>query len=74
MWSIKKKNSAISCPCPTYFAGRQKSGFWGFRSDKVETIHGYESKVFSATGLDIVSRTRVEHLPETEKSKHKAVK
>ncbi|CAI8029591.1 Ankyrin repeat domain-containing protein 13D [Geodia barretti] len=52
---------------------RQKSGFWGFRSDKVETIHGYESKVFSATGLDIVSRTRVEHLPETEKSKHKAV-
>jgi hypothetical protein len=52
---------------------RQRSGFWGFRSDKVETIHGYESKVFSATGLDIVSRTRVEHLPETEKSKHKAV-
>ena len=58
----------------SYFVGRQRSGFWGFRSDKVEAIHGYESKVFSATGLDIVSRTRVEHLPETEKSKHKAVK
>ena len=99
---------------------RQKSGFWGFRSDKVETINGFDAKVssslslslsysllslvlslslslslshththshtlthscyisciqvFSATGLDIVSRTRVEHLPDSEKSKHKAIK
>lgn len=31
-------------------------------------------QVFSATGLDIVSRTRVEHLPEAERSKHKSMK
>ncbi len=30
-------------------------------------------QVFSAAGLDIVTSTRVEHLPEAEKSKHKGV-
>ena len=31
------------------------------------------SQVFTATGLDIVTNTRVEHLPETEKKKHKSI-
>ena len=93
---------------------RQKSGIWGFRSDRVENISGYNTKVsinhppplaapphsllfslpfpfcsfslppflpscfyhvqvFSASGLDIVTKTRVEHLPEAEKHKHKSV-
>ena len=112
---------------------RQKSGIWGFRSDRVENISGYDTKVsanpltlpaapphsllisfpflslslpsppslppplppflslslpflslpsspiptftkvFSASGLDIVTKTRVEHLPEAEKHKHKSV-
>ena len=121
---------------------RQKSGIWGFRSDRVENINGYNTKVsghyilttfhsspftqslppysrpslsfipthsllshplhsppphstppplplhstppslppslltllpqvFGASGLDIVTKTRVEHLPEAEKHKHK---
>ena len=55
------------------FVDRQKSGFWGFRSDKVETIHGYESKVEVSLSL---SRTHthththtlslsLSHLPNT---------
>jgi len=52
---------------------RQKSGIWGFRSDRVENISGYNTKVFAASGLDIVTKTRVEHLPEAEKHKHKSV-
>jgi len=31
------------------------------------------SQVFSAVGLDIMTRTRVEHLPETDKHKHKSI-
>ena len=38
---------------------------------KVLCVH---VQVFSATGLDIISQTRVEHLPESEKSKHKTAK
>ena len=29
-------------------------------------------KVFSASGLDLVTRTRVDHLPDSEKEKHKS--
>ena len=29
--------------------------------------------MFTATGLDIVTNTRVEHLPETERKKHKSI-
>ncbi|XP_019853015.1 PREDICTED: ankyrin repeat domain-containing protein 13B-like [Amphimedon queenslandica] len=50
---------------------RQKSGIWGFRSDRTEVVNGYKAKVFSASGLDIVTRTRVDHLPEEEKEKQK---
>jgi len=74
---------------------RQKSGIWGFRSEKVEQINGYSAKVrlqwyfaklesiafgimfylqvFTATGLNINTNTRVEHLPESEKKKQKSV-
>jgi hypothetical protein len=48
---------------------RQKSGIWGFRSERSEKVNGVEAKVFSATGVEMVTRTRVEHLPEHLKKK-----
>lgn len=51
---------------------RQKAGIWGFRSDRTEVVNDYNTKVFSASGLDLVTRTRVDHLPDSEKEKHKS--
>ena len=59
--------ASIGLSDATYF--RQKSGIWGFRSDKVEKVNGVDTKVFTATGVEMVTRTRVEHLPEHLKKK-----
>ncbi|KOB69537.1 Ankyrin repeat domain-containing protein 13B, partial [Operophtera brumata] len=40
-----------------------KSGIWGWRQDKSEIVNGYDCKVFSANNVEIVSKTRCEHLP-----------
>ncbi|KAJ0176842.1 hypothetical protein K1T71_008021 [Dendrolimus kikuchii] len=42
---------------------RNKSGIWGWRSDKTEQVNGYECKVFGANNVELVSKTRSEHLP-----------
>ncbi|CAG9786526.1 unnamed protein product [Diatraea saccharalis] len=42
---------------------RNKSGIWGWRQDKCESVNGYECKVFSANNVELVSKTRSEHLP-----------
>lgn len=44
---------------------------WGWRSDKTENINGYECKVFSATNVELVTKTRTEHLTETDKANAK---
>lgn len=44
---------------------------WGWRSDKMENINGYECKVFSATNVELVTKTRTEHMSEKDKSKLK---
>lgn len=44
---------------------RNKSGIWGWRQDKTETVNGYECKVFSANNVELVSKTRSEHVPPT---------
>ncbi|XP_053680869.1 ankyrin repeat domain-containing protein 13D isoform X2 [Anopheles nili] len=41
---------------------RNKSGFWGWRSEKVESINGYECKVYGASNVKFITRTRNEHL------------
>uniref|UniRef100_A0A182NP97 Ankyrin repeat domain-containing protein n=1 Tax=Anopheles dirus TaxID=7168 RepID=A0A182NP97_9DIPT len=41
---------------------RNKSGFWGWRSEKVEQINGYECKVYGASNVKFITRTRNEHL------------
>lgn len=48
---------------------RNKAGVWGWRSDKTETINGHECKVFSATNVELITKTRTEHLTETDKAR-----
>ncbi|XP_069475491.1 ankyrin repeat domain-containing protein 13A [Ambystoma mexicanum] len=51
---------------------RTKSGFWGWRTDKMEMVNGYVAKVYNANNINVVTKTRTEHLTEAEKSKYKA--
>ncbi|KAG8233087.1 hypothetical protein J437_LFUL013087 [Ladona fulva] len=48
---------------------RNKSGIWGWRSDKTEIINGHDCKVFGASNVELVTKTRTEHLTETDKVK-----
>nr|XP_033810795.1 ankyrin repeat domain-containing protein 13A isoform X2 [Geotrypetes seraphini] len=51
---------------------RTKSGFWGWRTDKTEAVNGYEAKVFTANNVNVVTKTRTEHLTEEDKARYKA--
>uniref|UniRef100_A0A8C4HL67 Ankyrin repeat domain 13A n=1 Tax=Dicentrarchus labrax TaxID=13489 RepID=A0A8C4HL67_DICLA len=51
---------------------RNKSGIWGWRSDKTEVVNGFESKVFSVNNVNVVIRTRTEHLTDEEKARIKS--
>ncbi|XP_067824040.1 ankyrin repeat domain-containing protein 13B isoform X2 [Heptranchias perlo] len=53
---------------------RNKSGILGWRSEKTEIINGYESKVYGASNVELVTRTRTEHLSDQNKSKSKGSK
>uniref|UniRef100_A0A667ZDJ2 Ankyrin repeat domain 13A n=1 Tax=Myripristis murdjan TaxID=586833 RepID=A0A667ZDJ2_9TELE len=46
---------------------RSKSGIWGWRTDKTEAVNGFEAKVFSVNNVNVVIRTRTEHLTDEEK-------
>ncbi|XP_045497916.1 ankyrin repeat domain-containing protein 13D isoform X2 [Colias croceus] len=46
---------------------RNKSGIWGWRQDKCEAVNGFECKVFSANNVELVSKTRWEHVPRGER-------
>lgn len=48
---------------------RNKSGIWGWRQDKAETVNGHECKVFGASNVEFVSKTRTEHLSEGDKAR-----
>ncbi|XP_061527624.1 ankyrin repeat domain-containing protein 13A isoform X1 [Phycodurus eques] len=50
---------------------RNKSGIWGWRTDKTEVVNGFETKVFSVNNVNVVIRTRTEHLTNEEKAKIK---
>ncbi|CAH0585930.1 unnamed protein product [Chrysodeixis includens] len=47
---------------------RNKSGIWGWRQDKTEAVNGYECKVFGANNVELVSKTRTEHVPRAERA------
>ncbi|XP_045447833.1 ankyrin repeat domain-containing protein 13D [Melitaea cinxia] len=49
---------------------RNKCGIWGWRQDKSEVVNGYECKVFGANNVELVSKTRTEHLPRGERRAH----
>ncbi|XP_056140233.1 ankyrin repeat domain-containing protein 13A [Lampris incognitus] len=51
---------------------RNKSGIWGWRTDKTEVVNGFESKVFSVNNVNVVIRTRTEHLTDEEKARIKS--
>ncbi|XP_051981780.1 ankyrin repeat domain-containing protein 13A-like isoform X1 [Xyrauchen texanus] len=51
---------------------RCKSGIWGWRSDRTEVVNGFEAKVFSANNVNVVIRTRTEHLTDEEKARIKS--
>ncbi|KAM9743546.1 ankyrin repeat domain-containing protein 13A [Menidia menidia] len=51
---------------------RSKSGIWGWRSDKTEVVNGFEAKVFSVNNVNVVIRTRTEHLTDEEKARIKS--
>uniref|UniRef100_A0A8C4R740 Ankyrin repeat domain 13B n=1 Tax=Eptatretus burgeri TaxID=7764 RepID=A0A8C4R740_EPTBU len=50
---------------------RSKSGIWGWRGEKCEVVNGYNAKVYSASSVELVTRTRTEHLSEQDKCKGK---
>ncbi|XP_049326168.1 ankyrin repeat domain-containing protein 13A [Astyanax mexicanus] len=51
---------------------RCKSGIWGWRTDRTEVVNGFESKVFSVNNVNVVIRTRTEHLTDEEKARIKS--
>ncbi|XP_005722250.1 ankyrin repeat domain-containing protein 13A [Pundamilia nyererei] len=51
---------------------RTKSGIWGWRADKTEVVNGFEAKVFSVNNVNVVIRTRTEHLTDEEKARIKS--
>ncbi|XP_069471365.1 ankyrin repeat domain-containing protein 13B isoform X2 [Ambystoma mexicanum] len=53
---------------------RNKSGILGWRSERTETVNGYEAKVYSASNVELVTRTRTEHLSDQHKGKSKGSK
>lgn len=50
---------------------RQKSGFAWFGHDKTETVNGYEAKVFTVSGVEMVTRTRTEHMSHDDLTRMK---
>lgn len=40
---------------------------WGWGGDKTEVVNGYECKVYTASGVEVLTKTRVEHLSAEDK-------
>ncbi|XP_059390318.1 ankyrin repeat domain-containing protein 13B-like isoform X2 [Carassius carassius] len=53
---------------------RNKTGILGWRSEKTEVVNGYESKVYCASNVELITRTRTDHLNEQHKTKPKGGK
>ncbi|KAM4708576.1 ankyrin repeat domain-containing protein 13A [Discoglossus pictus] len=71
----KRLTSPIVSTCldtATIAFERTKAGFWGWRTDKSESVNSYEAKVYSANNVNVVTKTRTEHLTDEDKSRYKA--
>ncbi|XP_074976973.1 ankyrin repeat domain-containing protein 13B isoform X3 [Caretta caretta] len=53
---------------------RNKTGLLGWRSEKTEVVNGYEAKVYGASNVELITRTRTEHLSDQHKGKSKGSK
>ncbi|XP_039292437.1 ankyrin repeat domain-containing protein 13D isoform X2 [Nilaparvata lugens] len=53
---------------------RNKSGMWGWRQDKTEAVNGRTCKVFGASNVELVTKTRCEHLSEQDKQRYRGAK
>ncbi|XP_036392628.1 ankyrin repeat domain-containing protein 13B isoform X1 [Megalops cyprinoides] len=53
---------------------RNKTGILGWRSEKTEMVNGYEAKVYGASNVELITRTRTDHLTEQHKAKPKGSK
>ncbi|XP_075220941.1 ankyrin repeat domain-containing protein 13D isoform X2 [Lycorma delicatula] len=53
---------------------RNKSGMWGWRQDKTENVNGKTCKVFGASNVELVTKTRSEHLSEQDKARCRGAK
>lgn len=86
---------ATGCDLRHPHSARNKSGIWGWRSEKMEVVSGYEAKVstelwgdtrdtlecgrsdgvptqvYSASNVELVTKTRTEHLSDQDKSRSK---
>lgn len=49
----------------------QRSGFLGWGGDKSEIINGYEAKIYNVSGIEVITRTRTEHMSERDREKFK---
>ncbi|XP_055916082.1 ankyrin repeat domain-containing protein 13D isoform X2 [Eupeodes corollae] len=45
---------------------RNKSGIWGWRSEKTESVNGYNCKVYGASNVEFITKTRMDHLNEEQ--------
>uniref|UniRef100_A0AAZ3PTJ3 Ankyrin repeat domain-containing protein n=1 Tax=Oncorhynchus tshawytscha TaxID=74940 RepID=A0AAZ3PTJ3_ONCTS len=44
---------------------RNKTGILGWRSEKTEMVNGYEAKVYGASNVELITRTRTDHLSDS---------
>uniref|UniRef100_A0A3B5KMY5 Ankyrin repeat domain 13B n=1 Tax=Takifugu rubripes TaxID=31033 RepID=A0A3B5KMY5_TAKRU len=50
---------------------RNKTGILGWRSEKTEIVNGYEAKVYAASNVELITKTRTSHLSDQNKNKTK---
>ncbi|KAM6958651.1 ankyrin repeat domain-containing protein 13B [Aplochiton taeniatus] len=48
---------------------RNKTGVLGWRSEKTEMVNGYDAKVYGASNVELITRTRTDHLSDNNKTK-----
>uniref|UniRef100_A0A674N8G9 Ankyrin repeat domain 13B n=1 Tax=Takifugu rubripes TaxID=31033 RepID=A0A674N8G9_TAKRU len=53
---------------------RNKTGILGWRSEKTEIVNGYEAKVYAASNVELITKTRTSHLSDQNKNKTKGGK
>lgn len=56
----------VSMPTKNIGFTRAKSGIWGWRKDRTDTIGNYEARVYSVNNLNLIIKKRREHLSKED--------